>query len=278
MQFLVDRIALGFGRLQQALDLGGDFGLQMVLQHGALVRGEQFAALGDLFGQARGKAVRPFGAVLVDDVDDQVPSRSVRPALWWPSAPRARCSSVRSSPICRCTRAQASSSSSEVGQRLFGAAGQSERRIDRPWAAHVGQIGLRQRGRQQAGGREVLELRDRFGARLAALLRERQVRGRRPVHPRRRALRRLCAETRRAEPQRHCRAPSTAARASANCRCSSSTLAPTASRSTSSRAAASSASIRAVAELVLPFVQIIARLRSRGCAAAADSGSARRSS
>ena len=73
VQFFVDRIALGFGRLQQALHLGGDLGLQMIFQDGALVRGEQFAALGDLFGEARGKAIRRFGPVLVDDVDDEPP-------------------------------------------------------------------------------------------------------------------------------------------------------------------------------------------------------------
>ena len=73
VQFSVDCIALGFGRLQQALHFGGDFGLQMVLQHSALVRRQQFTALGDLFGEARGKAIRRFGSVLVDDADDKPP-------------------------------------------------------------------------------------------------------------------------------------------------------------------------------------------------------------
>ena len=45
----------------------------MVLQHRALVRGEQLAALGDLVGEARGEAIRALGPVLVDDVDDQAP-------------------------------------------------------------------------------------------------------------------------------------------------------------------------------------------------------------
>ena len=70
MQFPVDGIDLPFGGLQQALDFGGDLGLQMVLQHGPFVRGEQFAALGDLFGEPRGEAVRAFAPVLVDDVHD----------------------------------------------------------------------------------------------------------------------------------------------------------------------------------------------------------------
>ena len=64
---------LTFGRLQQPLHFGGDFGLQMVLQHRALVRRKQFAALGDLFGETRGQAIRAFGSILVDDVDNKPP-------------------------------------------------------------------------------------------------------------------------------------------------------------------------------------------------------------
>lgn len=62
VQFLVDRVALRFGRLQQALHFRRDFGLQMVLQHGAFLRREQLAALGDLFGEPLrkgGPAVQP---------------------------------------------------------------------------------------------------------------------------------------------------------------------------------------------------------------------------
>ena len=64
-------VALCFGGLQEPLDFGGDFRLQMIFQHRALVCGEQLAALGDLLGEVRRQAIRPLRPVLVDDMGDQ---------------------------------------------------------------------------------------------------------------------------------------------------------------------------------------------------------------
>jgi len=53
-------------------------------------------------------------------------------------------------------------------QRLFGAAREGEGRIDRPDSDHIGHFKLRKRRGEQAGARELLELRNGFGACVAA--------------------------------------------------------------------------------------------------------------
>ena len=117
--------------LQQALNFGGDFGLKMVLQHGALVGSQQFAALGDLFGKARGEAIRAFGPVLVDDVDDEAPVALFGMRL---VAERAE-GALQFRQVFADLPLQARPGLVvvlEFGQGLFGAAGQRQRRIDRP--------------------------------------------------------------------------------------------------------------------------------------------------
>ena len=85
------------------------------------------------------------------------------------------------------------------------------------------------------------------------------MRGCRPARGQRRA-RRPPGSVPCVRPSRQSSARFAASRAPASCRCSSSTLAPTDSRSVSNRAAASSASLRAIARRSSSLPQIVARL------------------
>ena len=69
-QLGIDRGQAPLGVLQQALDRGRHFGLQMVFQHFRLARREQLAPLDDFLVDALLDQVGPLGPVLVEDGDD----------------------------------------------------------------------------------------------------------------------------------------------------------------------------------------------------------------
>ena len=168
MQLAVDRVHLCLGRLQQFLHRGGDLGLQVVLEHLTLVRGEQRPALGDLALKPRAEPVGALGAVLVDDADDQPVLARLGLRLVGECGEGA-------AEICEVVSDLGLDAVpgvvviGHVGEQLFGAPRQAERRVDGPRRARVRQFRLGQRHRHQPGGAEALQVGDGLLAGAVAL-------------------------------------------------------------------------------------------------------------
>ena len=153
MQLGVDcRHALA-GAAHQALDLGSDLGLQMVLQYLALACRQQLAALGDVLGQQPRQGVGTLGAVLVLDGDGEAPVVGFGHRLVAEHAQAA----LQLHQVLGHLLLHPCPGRVVVGhlqQALFDATGQGEGRIHTPLR---GQFKFGQRRGQQAAADEVLQ-------------------------------------------------------------------------------------------------------------------------
>ena len=169
VQLAVDGLDLALGGLQQALHFGGDLGLQVVLQHAALYRRQQLAALVDFIGQPGRQAIGPLGLVLVNDVHHQAPVAGLGRRL---VAQRAQ-AALQLGQLFGDAALHPGPGLVVVGHRaeqLLGAARQAQRGVDGPGLGEIGHFKLRQRGGQQASGGKLLQPRHRQRPRLAAAL------------------------------------------------------------------------------------------------------------
>ena len=163
VQLPVDGLHLRLGGAQQALDFCGDLGLEVVLEYLAFLCSEQFAALADVVGEPQRELVGALGAVVKNDVHDEAPVAGFGRRL---VAERAQCAlqflqvfgdlPLHAGPAAFVVP--------NVGEGLFDATCQGQRRVDGPGAAQVGQIDVGQRGRQQAAVGKLLEACDGRGA------------------------------------------------------------------------------------------------------------------
>ena len=165
-QLGVDRRQAPLGILQQTLDRGRHFSLQMVFQYFRLTRRQQLAPLGDFLDDAPLDQVGPFGPVLVDDGDDQpevggvglglVPQRSQRRQQL---RIIARNLVLQAGPV--------GIFGADIVQAVLGTPGHAQGRFDAPWRRRHVQFG--QGDRQQTGPGEIFEAVDRQLACRAAL-------------------------------------------------------------------------------------------------------------
>lgn len=136
-ELLVDRIDLPLGCLQEPLDLGGDLGLEVVFEQSALARGQELAALGDHCSQSGGELVGVLRTVLVNDADDHAVVTGVGLGLLTERGQRAPEFAVVVGDLALDAR-PGLVVVGHLRQGLLGAAGQRERRLDRPRRTQIG--------------------------------------------------------------------------------------------------------------------------------------------
>ena len=156
MQLPVDSLHLGLGRAQEALDLGGDFRLQVILEHLAFLCGEQLAALVNVVGQPPRELVGSLGTIVKEDVDNETPVAGLGTRL---VAKRAQ-GALQLLQILRDLPLHAGPDRlivQDMHERLLDASCKRQSGINGPWAAQVGQFDVGQRRRQQAALRKMLQ-------------------------------------------------------------------------------------------------------------------------